>query len=498
VARLSISRTFNPIHFEDLDPHRFEDLIRELAYDFRDWQSIEATGRSGSDDGFDIRAYERARELSIESDDSDSEDSLPHPMEGNVWMIQCKREKQIGPKKITSIISDGVNPDSPPYGYVLAAPANFSKASYDKFRDELRNRGVMEFYLWGRAALEDMLHLPKNDHILFTFFGVSLVSKRKSRATEIRSVISTKNKLMKLFGEHSGHRPLLLRDTNDTHYPYKEEYKDFAKHPRWKEFPFVEMHPLGLIVQVAKHYAFFDSIKKEWDHTDAVNLVSRQEDEEDDRAKKHDLQQRIEGFWEFFQKANQATYIINGLIPFDAIVVIDSEGDRLYKFPHIYADFQGKHGPFMGTHHYLEFNERQYESVKDLKRVKKFPSSFSKPKIGTVYRDKVIQTSEQLSSQLKHGNRWIEPLYSCDGSYDFLEPGDVIGVDKTQDSSGNLTLIKITNKRTESGRNFLKKNQSYPMPGNPVEAQIGRKLKSTDKLMIIEFKIVHEWQIESN
>jgi len=49
-----VTRTFAPIHFEDLNPHRFEDLIRELIYDFRDWQSIEATGRAESDDGFDI------------------------------------------------------------------------------------------------------------------------------------------------------------------------------------------------------------------------------------------------------------------------------------------------------------------------------------------------------------------------------------------------------------------------------------------------------------
>jgi hypothetical protein len=38
--------------------HRFDDLIRELIYDFRDWQSIEATGKGGSDDGFDIRLGE--------------------------------------------------------------------------------------------------------------------------------------------------------------------------------------------------------------------------------------------------------------------------------------------------------------------------------------------------------------------------------------------------------------------------------------------------------
>ena len=54
-----VTRTHGQLHFEDLDPHRFEDLVRELIYDFRDWQTIEATGRSGNDAGIDIRAYER-------------------------------------------------------------------------------------------------------------------------------------------------------------------------------------------------------------------------------------------------------------------------------------------------------------------------------------------------------------------------------------------------------------------------------------------------------
>jgi hypothetical protein len=138
-------------------------------------------------------------------------------MDGRVWMFQCKREKEIGPTRVASIISEGVDPKMPPYGYVLAAPANFSKSSYDKFREELRELGVLEFYLWGRAALEDMLHLPKNDHILFTFFGISLVSRRKSRSTEIRAVVNTKNKLFKLFGENPRLQPVLLRDTNDIH-----------------------------------------------------------------------------------------------------------------------------------------------------------------------------------------------------------------------------------------------------------------------------------------
>ena len=106
MAKSSINKTLGPIHFEDLDPHRFEDLIRELAYDFKDWQSIEATGRGGSDDGFDIRAYERIDTNSAESDDDSSTEKTPHPMEGRVWMFQCTREKKIGPARVASIISE--------------------------------------------------------------------------------------------------------------------------------------------------------------------------------------------------------------------------------------------------------------------------------------------------------------------------------------------------------------------------------------------------------
>ena len=410
-------------------------------------------------------------------------------------MFQCKREKEIGPARVASIISDGVDPKIPPYGYILAAPANFSKTSYDKFREELRKRGVMEFYLWGRAALEDMLHLPKNDHILFTFFGISFVSKRRSRATEIRAVVSTKNKLLKLLGEHPHHKPVLLRDTNDVHYPYKAEYKDFKKRPRWKEYPAVEMHPLGLVVQVAKYFAFYDHIKKEWDFSDAVNLVNRQVNAEE-RGKNRDLRQRVEDFWGFFQKSNQAMFVVNGFVRFDSIAVIDSEGDSLYKFPHIYVDFQSNRGAFVSFYEYLEISEYHQESVKGLKRVKKFPMTFSKPRVGIVYRDKTIQLNDRTLALFKSGKHSMYTIYDCDDRYRFLNPGDVIGVDKTEDRDGRRDLIKITNKRQERAKDFLKQYEGDPTWGRGIEELIGRKLDSNDTITIYEFKIVYESELE--
>lgn len=74
-------RTISQLHFEDLEPHRFEDLVRQLAYGFRDWVALEPLGRSGSDEGIDIRGIERVQ--GGRQDEGSSED----PGEG-----QCPAE----------------------------------------------------------------------------------------------------------------------------------------------------------------------------------------------------------------------------------------------------------------------------------------------------------------------------------------------------------------------------------------------------------------------
>ena len=68
----SPSKTIGPLHFEDLEPHRFEDLVRKLIYDFRTWKSLEGLGRCGSDEGFDVRGVQIIE--SLDSDDQDKED----------------------------------------------------------------------------------------------------------------------------------------------------------------------------------------------------------------------------------------------------------------------------------------------------------------------------------------------------------------------------------------------------------------------------------------
>ncbi len=200
-----ITKTLNPIHFEDIEPHRFEDLVRQLLYDFKNWKSLEPTGRLGSDEGIDIRGIELSASPSEqEENDEDEEnentvkDVLPTE---NLWVIQCKREKRIGPTKIKSIISKSLSSlDSPPFGFMLVAACDFSKKTRDEFRRQMLELGVQEFHVWGKADIEDLLFMPKNDHILFAYFGISIQIRRRSIKSKVRSRLAIKKKLVKVFG----------------------------------------------------------------------------------------------------------------------------------------------------------------------------------------------------------------------------------------------------------------------------------------------------------
>lgn len=498
MAKTNITQTLGPIHFEDLDPHRFEDLVRQLAYDFRQWQTIESTGRGGADDGFDIRAYEVLPAAVTTAEHEGEEEDTPHPMEGNLWMIQCKREKELGPKRVADIINEAVNRDAPPYGYILAAPANFSKAAHDKFREELRGRGVMEFYLWGAGELEDMLYQPKNDHILFAFFGISLTSRRRSRTTEIRATVNAKNKLLRILGDDPHHRPLLLRDIKDMNYPYEGEYKDFDKRPRWKEYAAVEFHPRGLIVSIRRHYAYIDKTKGEWDFTNAVNMVRQVHSDRRRRdADEDELRNSVKGFWELLPRAKKAMFVVDGLIRFDSIDFIDDKGDREYEGPHLFVDFHSKNGPFSGYFEYLEITEHHHESLDGLKRAAIFPKTFSKPSFGTVYKDKLIALDDRTRSTLRYGTDGIT-LYDADKKYTFLKPTDVIAVEKSEDRDGKKTFLKISNRTVATGKELLDSCKEDPPLKQQIEHQIARELKPGEKIDVIEALVIYDWQIEQN
>src|SRR5258708_13602148 len=208
------TRTYNPLPFTDLEPKRFEDLVRQLVYDFRPWRRLEATGRSGSDDGFDARAAEIVQLLEPEHDEEEEDEAYAGTAD-RLWLIQCKRERTIGPSKLKSYLGEiKLSPHKKLHGIIFAAACDFSKASRDAFFAWCRAQGINEAFIWGKGELEDILYQPKNDNLLFAYFGISLTIRRRSQTTQLRAEIPTKRKLKRTIFTSPAN--VLVRDHPDT------------------------------------------------------------------------------------------------------------------------------------------------------------------------------------------------------------------------------------------------------------------------------------------
>lgn len=341
---MAISRTIGPLHFEDLEPKRFEDLVRQLTYDFKAWRRLEATGRAGSDDGFDARGYEIV--AIDESTDEEAEEDIKRQQADRLWLIQCKREKTISPKKLSSYLDQiRLNDSESLHGLIFVAACDFSKKSRDEFHRKCQGLGIQEWHLWGKAELEDQLFLPKNDNLLFAYFGFSLSIRRKSRKSEIGQLLAIKRKAHRsLSGKTHAH--LLLRDATDENYP--DPPKDHGKKPKWLSAQFREFHARGLIFQINRYFAYLSRDPPQWDAAFCLDDAPSHHDQWSNRDDRFAVRGEIFKFWSELPQDNQAWLEALALVPYERIIAIDELGDNYHREPHIYVEFDSSLGPFSG------------------------------------------------------------------------------------------------------------------------------------------------------
>ncbi|PZO07993.1 MAG: hypothetical protein DCF27_09505 [Lysobacteraceae bacterium] len=377
---MAVTRTIGPLHFEDLEPKRFEDLTRQLIYDFKDWQRLEATGRAGSDDGFDARGYE------VRPPEDSAEDRDPIDPSGTgehrLWLVQCKRERTIGPTKLAGYFSDtklGIGEKL--HGIIFVAACDFSKRARDAFRRSCEEAGIEEWYLWGKAELEDLLFQPRHDALLFAYFGISLTIRRRSAKAVISSRLAIKRRANNVLSQRQN-ADLLIIDSSEQDYPYSTNRS--ASKPNWFLAQYHGLHPHGLRFVVQRHFAYLSDDKSEWDAALAQNDAGPRRDPWSEDENDHQLRSETHDYWSGLPKQNQAWFEVVGVIPFERILGIDEMGDNIVQEPHVYAEFSGKHGPFMGhmisvkVGNHSSRSEIQPKSLTD-RRVSKFPAELRAP-----------------------------------------------------------------------------------------------------------------------
>jgi hypothetical protein len=407
-----VFKTINPLHFEDLEPHRFEVLVRQLLYDFKKWVNLEATGVGGSDDGFDARGWE---DYDVEEVEEVENDDKTQPIkQKRIWLIQCKREKVITPKKIEKYVrSIKIDKGTPIYGIIFVAACDFSKQTRDKFISLIRDKGFKEFHLWGKREIEDMLFQPKNDHLLFAYFGISLKLRERSLKTLLRSKLSIKRKSLKQLQKYDS---VLIRDINDTYYPNKSKINDKKFH--WRVFRFNGHCYAGIKIVINKFFAFLELEKgkdiklKKWDMYDSCNdaVIDSYDNpwlDKKDENNHYEKRNLILRYWYNMPEDKRGMLIEEGVIPYERIIAIDENGDEFLKKPHIYIQLNEKGKLFDGFYYYLESNlhlTTYHFNPDDKKRVNYFPKKIEilKKKVKEIEKREKVKREKESKEEIKN------------------------------------------------------------------------------------------------
>lgn len=372
--------------------------MRQLLYDFRPWRDLEATGRSGGDEGFDVRAWESTALIAQENSDVDADsDQEMDDAADRQWLIQCKREKAITPAKLKGYLDELPEARSEGlYGIIFVAACDFSKKARDVFYNVTRERGFTEVKIWGKAEVEDQLFQPKNDHLLFAYFGISLQIRQKIMKTAVRARLAMKRKAHKALSSFS---PVLIRDASDDRYPYPDPNKKLSpiERGRWKVFRFEGCHHDGIWFTVFRAPAYIADDGEHWDYAEGTGRIFLDPFEDPWRAEESKREEDVQRVaysaamtkWDTLNH-DRAWLEESLVLPYDNILALDEEGDDVFKHPQIYvAMFDGKAAPFLaGLRVKLETIDRfslRYCAADPDKRVEIFdrlPSGVDPPQSG--------------------------------------------------------------------------------------------------------------------
>ena len=324
---MAVSKTINRIHFDDLSPERFEDLCLSIVYRYSQWDIINHFVRTGHDDGIDIYCEDRLEN-----------------QETRKWYIQCKRYKRIDKgilNEVLSNIKSSIKPDV----FFLIVACDVSKTSIDYFNKLCSDIGIQRSILWTASIIEAELYQKHHD-LLFAYFNISLNEKHKNRVSTIRRNIALKKRMNKDFikpfditkeswkiWDKFIHSESIIRSIDDTLYP-DNELNSLGISP-WFKVEMYDFYHNGIEV--------ITGIDEVQINTDEEWFISQ-------------YNQNLEkGF-------SKIKVLRNRLIPYDAIVEYDIDGDEYYNFPHIYCDFKFYGTPYEGKVYRILSDKRNVHS----------------------------------------------------------------------------------------------------------------------------------------
>lgn len=324
------TKTINRIHFTDLEDRRFEDLSLQIVYRLKEWIYLHPDGRSGNDDGVDIRGREKL-------DDDKTKD----------WFIQCKRYKKVASSILKKAVDEALLKNSkPPTIFLLIVGCDVSLKARQTFEDYSQDKGISEPILWQAATLETKLYSDHPD-LLFAFFGISINKNQKSLETKLKTSLGIKRKLNRLLsGAKRGYR-IIVHSVDDASYPNSEKVPKGKISP-WFRVEFNDFYTNGIEFVLNIEYIILDTTTNFWKakwarfepHLEGLDL-EKNKDESGKEVYTYNFNKLIDiNKYDVYK-----TYRI-GRIAYENIVEIDDIGDGTYPGTHLYCRFDNDGMPY--------------------------------------------------------------------------------------------------------------------------------------------------------
>lgn len=329
------SKTTNRLHFEDLSPNRFEDLSLALVYRLQQWEDIHHDGRTGADDGVDIRALTTAPDGSLRA-----------------WSIQCKRYTKFSAVDGKAAVREAVTKTTvAPDVMLLIVGCDVSFAARKAYETAATAAGIGSALLWTASKLEMMLWTDHPD-LLFGYFGISTARKERTRETNLRRVMAMKRKLKRVFPAQKYKPRIIVRSIDDESYPESVEVPSGSISP-WFRVEFCGHYHGGVEVYLNIEYIVVDKSSDAWSTITygegGLPSTTREE--------------------EFFKETPYSVVkvFVIGRIPFRNIFEVDEDGDEFYAEPHLYCKFADRGEP------YEEVIRREVDGYAQFHNDRRFP-----------------------------------------------------------------------------------------------------------------------------
>jgi len=324
------TRTTNRIRLTDLEDKRFEDFSLALAYPIANWISLSHIGRTGNDDGVDIKGIES--------------------IEGGLtreWIIQCKRVDRASSALAKKAVNEAMKDRDCLDVFLLILACDLSKKAREDYHLHAVLKGIKNPQIWTLSEIEARLYNERKD-LLFAYFGISHAHETRRAETAIRKNISMKQRMHRAFRnktpdlERARREPrhqftcsnFIIRSIDDSSYP-EVDVGGNGHISSWFKVETWDYYWNGLEVCLGAESAIVDE-EGNW-------ALVRFDDDFNE------------------EKYTEVTVIRIGRIPFRNIIDFDDDGDEYYGCPHIFCSFADGGMPYESM--VFELAERAHQRL---------------------------------------------------------------------------------------------------------------------------------------